>query len=315
VILHEFVALLLATTVPNAMAAQRLVTERLPLAGTRVRVRTSQSAGQHAVVVGSLQKVGVDSLVIADVRGASQGVALANVTHLEIGRGRRQGLGALRGFGLGVLGGVVVGATLGALVSPEHHGECAVLCGKGAGAFSGGLIGIALGGTVGAVLGASRGPERWERGWISPTESWTPARWSVRGDMGRSAINSSANSGNVYGLRLTRDVKNAGLARVGFGYAHGSLASDFNTLDVTVELVPLRRGRWTPTFALGGGSVYDHTSFDAFGHVAGGIELRLHPRLRLRGAQQWGTHRERDRWNVGPNLTTIGAAFRLGPGE
>jgi hypothetical protein len=165
------------------------------------------------------------------------------------------------------------------------------------------------------VLGASRGPEQWERHWISPTESWAPARWSIRAGAGRSAINRSANTGSVYVLRLTRDAGTAGLARVAFGYAHSSLASDFNTVDVAVELVPLRRSMWTPTLAIGGGSVYDHASFGTFGLATGGIEVRLHSRLRVRGAQQWGTHRERGRWNVGPNLTTLGVALRLGPGE
>jgi hypothetical protein len=306
---------LLAIALAHPLTAQRLPAELLPATGTRVRLRTSPPPRRHVVVVGRLERVGADTAVIADVRGSTQRVALANVTHLEIGRGRRRGLGALRGLGLGVLAGMALGATAGALIAREHEGECAFMCGKGAGAIAGGLIGMVGGGTAGAVLGASRGPERWERHWISRTENWAPARWSIRAAAGRSAINRSANTGRVYALRLTRDVGNAGLGRVAFGYAHASLASDFNTLDVAVELVPLRRSIWTPTLALGGGSVYDHTSFDAFGLASGGIEVRLHPRLRVRGAQQWGTHRERGRWNVGPNLTTLGAALRLGPGE
>ena len=134
------------------------------------------------------------------------------------------------------------------------------------------------------------------------------SRWSLRAEAGQSALHESTRRGSAAALRLTRDIGPGFLRAVG-GVALAGADGGFGTLDVALELVPLPRSILTPVVALGIGGIAESEWRGGFGQVTGALEWRLSPRVRLRGAVQSGRHGENQ---LGPNLTTVGVAVRLG---
>jgi membrane associated rhomboid family serine protease len=158
------VALLVATALPRGVAAQRIPAELLPPPGARVRVLTLSGdswSGTLRAVVGNTMM-----LTEADTWGGrltQRPVSVDHVNELWVSRGRRRGRGALYGFGIGLVGGAAIGASLGALTATETE-DCD-FCGRDVNAFFGAIGGAILGAPLGAVIGALHGPERWERRW------------------------------------------------------------------------------------------------------------------------------------------------------
>jgi hypothetical protein len=138
----------LAVTVPASLRAQ---SDRLSLpVGTRIRVQTTQ---ETAPFTGTVWRITSDTLAVAVSSGnALLQLPTAHVTSIEVSDGRdRLGWG-VRGAGIGVLAGGLLGAvTLGR----DSQADLAAIAGFVAGA----VVGAAGGALVGAIVA----PERWDR--------------------------------------------------------------------------------------------------------------------------------------------------------
>jgi hypothetical protein len=134
------------------------------------------------------------------------------------------------------------------------------------------------------------------------------SHWSVRAEAGQSALHSGSSDGGAAALRLAGHIR-SGVVRFVVGAAWGGADGGFRTLDAALELAPLPRWRLTPVGAIGVGGIVESDWSGAFVHLTGGLEVRISPRLQLRGALQAGNHGENQ---LGPNLTTLGLALRLG---
>lgn len=124
-------------------------------AGARVRVTSPRDdLRKH---VGTVMEVRGDTLVVAGSRG-SRGIALDNITALDISTGSRTQVGrsALIGFGAGALLGGVLGVA--AYEEPDFFFENAAQMGAASALFFGGI-----GMVAGAVVGALHRTDRWER--------------------------------------------------------------------------------------------------------------------------------------------------------
>jgi hypothetical protein len=137
----------LAVTVPAALRAQ---SDRLSLpVGTRIRVQTADAPP----FTGTVWRITSDTLAVAVSSGnALLQLPTAQVTSIEVSDGRdRLGWG-VRGAGIGVLAGGLVGAvTLGR----DSQADLAAIAGFVAGAV--------VGAVGGALVGAIAAPERWDR--------------------------------------------------------------------------------------------------------------------------------------------------------
>jgi hypothetical protein len=132
--------------------------------GSRIRVSTEPDVVRPNPLVTTLVRLTPDSMtVIASSGEAELSIPNSAVTRLEVSGGK-QGR-ALRGAGIGMVAGTVVGGLAWALGSKSCEGE---LCGTGIddavsatfGAVA--LVAGALGGaTVGLIIGAASPAERW----------------------------------------------------------------------------------------------------------------------------------------------------------
>jgi hypothetical protein len=133
--------------------------------GSRIRVSTEPDVVRPNPLVTTLVRLTPDSMtVMASSGGADLAIPHSAVTRLEVSGGK-QGR-ALRGLGIGMVAGAVVGGLAWALGSSSCEGE---LCGTGfddalsatVGAVA--LVAGALGGaTVGLIIGAASPGERWD---------------------------------------------------------------------------------------------------------------------------------------------------------
>ena len=141
-------ALALCVTMPAGLRAQ---SERLHLpVGTRIRVQTAPDV---PAFTGTVWRLTSDTLAVAVSSGnALLQLPTAHVTSIEVSDGRdRLGWG-VRGAGIGVLaGGLLGGVTLGR----DSQGDLAAIAGFIAGAI--------VGAAGGALVGAIAAPERWDR--------------------------------------------------------------------------------------------------------------------------------------------------------
>ncbi len=117
--------------------------------GTRVRFRPQPPSRER--LIGTVVSHSGDSLVLARERD-TLAVPLNGGT-LEVSQGRHSAL--LRGLGLGLLAGMVVGGAVGAAMEPDE------LLGRGVNIIGGMVVGGSAGLVVGTVVGASISRERW----------------------------------------------------------------------------------------------------------------------------------------------------------
>lgn len=97
-----------------------------------------------------------DSLVVKfDGDTAAHSLRTADVSLLELSRGRSRGRGALIGAGFGFLGGAALGAVVGAILEDSQCSDCVAVPALGA---VGGVLGL----VIGTVVGSVRGGERWQ---------------------------------------------------------------------------------------------------------------------------------------------------------
>ena len=140
--------IVLAVTIPGALRAQ---SDRLSLpVGTRIRVQTTTEAPPFT---GTVWRITSDTLAVAVSSGnALLQLPTAHVASIEVSDGRdRLGWG-VRGAGLGVLAGGLLGAvTLGR----DSQADLAAIAGF--------LAGAVVGAAGGALVGAIVAPERWDR--------------------------------------------------------------------------------------------------------------------------------------------------------
>lgn len=146
-------ALLLGSAVLTEAGAQK-PTPVQP--GQRVRV---QSALAHTPeLVGGVQAISKDTLVVRHVDGvgasAATAIPLVYVTRLEVSRGLHSRW--LRGMVVGLAAGATAGAILGATGGNDR------LFSRGATAFLGAMFVAPIGGAVGLVVGALTKTESWE---------------------------------------------------------------------------------------------------------------------------------------------------------
>jgi hypothetical protein len=127
--------------------------------GALVRVSHDGASGRNPLV-GTLVAASADSLWIRPegLSGAAPSVAIARASVRSFERGNLLGARRLIGAGLGLIGGVLVGTTIGARSGCNHCDGANAVAVLG-GAVGGGLIGILTGTAIG-----SRIPHyRWER--------------------------------------------------------------------------------------------------------------------------------------------------------
>ena len=152
--------LLAAASFPGLAIAQRSpapAPEPAVAPGTRVRITVPGEARR----VGTVVAIVGDTLVAQWERGGARGVALSQLSRLEVSRGRHRR--PWRGAGLGLALGATVGAVVGAATYEgcEGRANCMELGGPGTNAVAAALVIGVAGAAVGGVLGASRPTEAW----------------------------------------------------------------------------------------------------------------------------------------------------------
>ncbi|MFL5562949.1 MAG: hypothetical protein ACJ79K_15870 [Gemmatimonadaceae bacterium] len=150
-------ALLLATGSAGALARAQSPAS----VGERVRVTTPAQKGAYRYV-GSVSAATRDSLTVQTADAGARTVAVANISKLEVSRGRR-GNGR-RGMLYGSVIGIGAGALLGAATykKPECAGVAYFCPGNSsADITAGGLVGGVVGLAVGGIWGATHPSERW----------------------------------------------------------------------------------------------------------------------------------------------------------
>lgn len=134
--------------------------------GDRVRIRTTD----REQVVGRLEQLGADSLILTDALGVRRSVARAGVTRFEVSRGRHRRM--LAGAVIGTLAGALIGTGVGFALDAGEDAEYEDRCNAGESAYCGerwfdGIevgIGAVLGSGIGLVTGVVAGSfpvERW----------------------------------------------------------------------------------------------------------------------------------------------------------
>ena len=129
--------------------------------GDRVRVTPSEGAS----VKGSFQELGPVGLTVLDSSANPFVIPISSLRTLEVAAGRRRGIGAVFGGGVGLVAGVLIGAA----TSGDCVGDCDDPYGVGGGDLAeasavgmGALLGGVILGGVGAGIGAVFfAPERW----------------------------------------------------------------------------------------------------------------------------------------------------------
>lgn len=167
---HASLIAVLVIVVPlSASSAQERTTIQI---GERLRI----TAPQEGLVqrIGTLAAIEADTLVVksrmthhekyaARVHSTSAQVAIRvfipSITQLELVTGRESHW--LKGIGVSVITGLVVGAGMGALAGAGD--ECSELpCGAGVGAIAGGIAGGLIGIPVGVIVGGLWRTDRWQ---------------------------------------------------------------------------------------------------------------------------------------------------------
>jgi hypothetical protein len=153
---------LLAQVIASAeISAQNLPDSLLPRPGERVRLHRALLPA----IVGRLTAIDETGLMV-DGRGEfsdSIVVLVSDISRLDVSRGRSGWAGAIRGLGLGLVGGAALGAiTLATMPDPTN---CDWFCKRSERAVIGALLGGMYGSPTGFVIGAVVGVERWSIRW------------------------------------------------------------------------------------------------------------------------------------------------------
>lgn len=135
-------------TLPAGLRAQ---SDRLYLpVGTRVRLQTAPDA---PAFTGTVWRLTSDTLAVAVSHGnALIQLPTARVTSIEVSDGRDRLGWAVRGAGIGVLAGGLLGVVA---IGRQARADLAVIAGF--------IVGAGIGATGGALVGAIAAPERWDR--------------------------------------------------------------------------------------------------------------------------------------------------------
>lgn len=117
--------------------------------GTRVRI----VVGANAPFTGNVLRLTSDTLAVATGSGgALLQIPTSRLSSIELSEGRDRLGGSVKGAGIGVLAGGLIG---GVALGRSEGNDLAAL----AGMFAGGIIGAGAGAIVGAIVA----PERWQR--------------------------------------------------------------------------------------------------------------------------------------------------------
>jgi hypothetical protein len=157
----------LSTFVGNAAAAQMPATEAPLQIGARVRVSSSAPGFSGPLRVANVLAQHGDTLSFRP-EGTQDSIALplSLITRIEVSTSRSSH--GRQGMGLGLLGGALIGAVVGAATytpcsSTEFLGCLFAPTSRGANAELGGIGGALIGTIVGGVIGRNRQTENWER--------------------------------------------------------------------------------------------------------------------------------------------------------
>lgn len=146
-------ALLLGGTAWSQVLAQK---PTLVQPGQRVRVHSALARTPE--LIGGVQAIGPDTLVVRYVEGggasAATAIPLAYISQLEVSRGQHSRW--LRGLVIGL----AAGATTGVILGATSEGDW--LFSKSDLALMGAVVMAPVGGAVGLVVGALTKSERWE---------------------------------------------------------------------------------------------------------------------------------------------------------
>ena len=146
-------ALLLGTAAWSGALAQK---PTFVQSGQRVRVHSALARTPE--LIGGVQAMSADTLVVryVDGTGASTATAipLAYISQLEVSRGQHSKW--LAGLGIGLAAGATAGAILGASTGNDR------LFSRGALAFLGAMFVAPIGGVTGLIVGALTKTETWE---------------------------------------------------------------------------------------------------------------------------------------------------------
>jgi hypothetical protein len=127
-------------------------------AGSRVLVMAP--AVTPRLMVGTVAALTADSLLLTRAPGARLQIDTRSVQALAVSAGRRRFAWALKGAGVGLLVGGVVGAR--AMAEEDDSGLAAL---------AGFIVGMIVGTPLGAGVGAAAAPERWTSVRLPPAES------------------------------------------------------------------------------------------------------------------------------------------------
>jgi hypothetical protein len=128
--------------------------------GQRVRVHWMESIRRRRAI-GTVVEVRSDSLVLAQPAGVRT-LALARLDRIDIRVPRSRARAAVRGGGLGLLGGFVVGAAVGGYAATRCEPRADDMCSFGR-AVGGPVWGMMFGLPFGAIIGAGSPGRRWQR--------------------------------------------------------------------------------------------------------------------------------------------------------
>lgn len=178
-------AILLATALATAAPPLAAQDTAAPTPGTRVRVHVhptrgrSHSASTH---VGPLVRSTADTVVLSSGSTGEMSVPRSAIYRMDVSGGGRSRLrSGLTWAGLGALGGLLVGAGIGAATyEPEPCGGFCLDFGREGAAATGGVIGAVGGLAIGGVLGAMNAGERWVRVPLQSGLRITPTRGGLR---------------------------------------------------------------------------------------------------------------------------------------
>lgn len=155
-------ALALLAITPAASASLRAQSSAPVAVGERVRITTPSQRGPYRYVGGVAEVRGDTLMVQTGDAAAPRPVAIADISKLEVSRGKhgngRRGMlyGTLIGAGVGTIAGAA------SYKKPDCAGST-WFCdtGRGADAFAGGLVGGVIGFAIGGIWGATHSSERW----------------------------------------------------------------------------------------------------------------------------------------------------------
>jgi hypothetical protein len=153
---------LVLATCFNLLAQEQIVLKP----GARVRLTTSLATTRPSRYVGTVIAVNADTLVLKTEESVPLLMfPLTSLTKLQVSQGRvSRGANALKGVGIGLLSGAVVGAVVGYTtgVDEDETYDCGFCYTRGTGAafFAGVFGGFGL--IVGGLMGLGWDNERWQ---------------------------------------------------------------------------------------------------------------------------------------------------------